>query len=393
MTAASDDGICVPADLLISFATGEPLAERAVTGEQIQVSSDVLPLLAVCRTGMTPGQLAAELASRGYSVTVPEVSSALATLVSAGVLEHQRPAGSQDLATTLARDQTWGNWWDPAAYRFHWGTRYQLDPQRPLPDGDPPDAAVVPVFQRYRDAPVIALPGPGPLPAVEFGQVLTRRRTTRAFTAAPLDAALVSQLLYHTHFPHHLVHTAPYGWLPRRAYAGGGARGELELYVLARNVTGLDPGLYHYQVDRHQLELLGPDIEDSALTALAVGQEMCAAAPVTVFVTAVPARCAAKYRTARAMRVIYADTGCLLQTFGMVATALDLGAYATAAFCDRDAEQLLGLNGVRETPLLILGAGVPAEPVAGEPTMRCSPHAPLPGHLFDDVGQPSQRGR
>jgi SagB-type dehydrogenase family enzyme len=385
VTAASERGYRVPPDLLISLGGGTIRAERPITGQELQASRDVLALLAVFRDGMTPAQLTAELTSRGYSMTLQEVSSALDTLLSAGVLDQQCPGESPDEATRVTADQTWGGDWDAAAYRFQWGTRQGPDRVGGRPPGDPPGAVVVPVFQRYRGVPLIPLPAPGELPAIPFREVLARRRTVREFAASPVALSKVSQLLYSTHHPHHLVKAPPYGLLPRRAYANGGARGELELYLLARDVAQLDRGLYHYRVDGHQLSLLGPDLEDAQFAQLAIGQEMCAAAPLTVFVTAVPRRCAAKYGAARALRVIYADAGCLAQTFGMVATGLGLGAYTTAAFCDRDVEQLLGLDGVRETPLLMLGAGVPAELRDQEQTVPCTPGVPLPGDLVEDI--------
>jgi len=371
-------------DLLISFPDGEPRAERALSGSEIRISRDVLVLLAVYRDGMTADKLSAELASMGYDTTEEETSSALSALIAAGILRAD-PEGSGGCGQEdrLAHDQVWGTWWDAAARRFHWSSRYP-----PKREGG---ADVVPVFQRYRDAVTVALPEPGELPAIPFAAVLAGRRTTRDFAGIPLDLRQLSRLLYHTHFPHHLVQAPPYGWLPRRAWANGGARGELELYVLARNVAGLDRGMYHYQVDGHQLELTGQDLVDNSLRSLALGQEMCVTAPVTIFVTAVPWRCAAKYRTARALRVIYTDSGCLLQTFGMVATALGLGAYATAAYCDQDAETVLGIDGIRETPLLMLGAGVPGEPKMREQRMQCSPGAPFPPELFEELPPPSER--
>jgi SagB-type dehydrogenase family enzyme len=349
------------------------MGERSLSGNRIQISRDVLVLLAVYRDGMTSSQLSTELTSRGYDSTIEETDIALSTLESAGILSQDQDTK----ADRIASDQVWGHRWGAAAQRFHWSTRY--------PNGLGSEPGTVPVFQRYPDAPLVKLPAPRPLPSVPFADVLAGRRTTREFAGNPLSLDMVSRLVYYVHFPHHLVESPPYGWLPRRAWANGGARSELELYVLARNVDCLERGLYHYQADGHQLELIKGDLSDDYLRNMTYGQEMCVEAPVTVFVTAVPRRSAAKYGTARALRVIYADSGCLLQTFGMVATALGLGAYTTAAFCDEDAEHALGLDGIRETPLLMLGAGVPASQRIAEQIMDCSAEVPFPGELFEDV--------
>jgi SagB-type dehydrogenase family enzyme len=183
----------------------------------------------------------------------------------------------------------------------------------------------------------------------------------RVFTGhPPVNAVQVSQLLWRTQAPLHLTDAGELGWVPRRAYANGGARSELETYLMTRGVDGLADGLYHYQSAGHYLSRIGPALSGESLRELCLQQDMCAAAPVTVFVTASPGRSSAKYRTPRALRVIHHDAGCLAQVWAMTATCLGLGAYITAAFLDTAAEQLLGADGVREIVLLILGAGRPA---------------------------------
>jgi SagB-type dehydrogenase family enzyme len=383
LSGSPDTRYRVCRDLLVSFRRGKPLAERALTGDQIRISADVLALLAVWRDGMTAPQLNAELAAQGYSTTDHDASSVLRVLEAAGVLEACPAEGQRGDAERIADDPVWGKWWGSAAARFHYSSRYDNGLDGTDPADDP--AVPVPVFQRYRHARLVRLPVPGPLPAVLFADVLARRRTVREYSPAPLDLQHVSQLLYHTHFPHHLVKSPLFGWLPRRAYANGGGRGELELYVLARDVKGLERGVYHYQVHDHQLARLGPAPGDDHLMRVAQGQEMCVAAPLAVFVTAVPRRAAVKYRLARALRVVYFDTGCLSQTFYMVAAALGLGAYATAAFSDRAVERILGIDGIRETPLLMLGAGLPAEQREDGQRLPCFPDVALPAELLEDL--------
>jgi SagB-type dehydrogenase family enzyme len=370
-------------DLLVSFRDGKPLAERSLTGDQVQISADVLMLLAVWRDGMTAAELGAELTSRGYATTEQDASSALGVLAAAGVLEADGGDGQRGEADRVAADPVWGSWWGSAAARFHYSTRYDhgLDGTDLLEEPPVP----VPMFQRYRGVPLTRLPAPEPLPLVPFGDVLARRRTVREYGPRPLTIQQVSQLLYHTHFPHHLMWSPLFGWLPRRAYANGGARGELELYLVARGVAGLDRGVYHYQVDGHQLARLGPAPDDDHLRRVAQGQDMCVAAPLTVVVTAVPRRAAVKYRLARALRVVYLDTGCLSQTFYLVATALGLGAFATAAYSDTAAERILGIDGIRESSLLMLGAGVPAEQPRDERLLPCPVNAALPAELLEDL--------
>ena len=376
-------GVAVRRDLIVSWQGGEPLAEQSLSGTRISISSDVLLVLAVYRPGMTAEDLSAALALRNYEVPDSEASAVLENLTAAGVLEDGGQENGEPGAARILGDETWGRRWGTSAARFHFSSRYPESVGESVPG-----PVTVPVFQRYPDVPRCPLPGPAPLPAVPFAGVLAGRRTIRKFAGTPLNLQMVSQLLYYTQFPQHLVQSEPYGWLPRRAYANGGARGELELYVLARHVSGLDPGVYHYQVDGHQLARLGPDPGDDSLLDMAFGQEMCTTAPLHLIVTGVPGRCSVKYGTARALRVIYTDVGCLAQVWGMVATALGLGAYTTMAFHDGNAEQMLGIDPVRETPLILLGAGPPGRQDP-EQVLPCSPGSPLPGELVEEItGRP-----
>ena len=381
-------GLRIRPDLIISWSPdGQPLAEQALSGRKITIttSSDTtrnstLLILALFRPGMTAEDLHAELTAMNCDVCVTDVTEVLDNLLAAGILaDGQQDDAECELADRVLGDETWGaggRWGAPAA-RFHWASRYPGS-------GEPPRLDKVPVFQRYLGAHEFPLPPPGPPPAVLFATPLTQRRTIRRFAAQPLDLQVLSDLLYHVQYPQHLVWSEPYGWLPRRAYANGGARGELELYVLARNVTGLSPGIWHYQASDHKLACLGPDPGDDYLLAMGAGQEWCAEAPVHFIVTGVPGRCSAKYATPRALRVMYADAGCLTQLLAMTATALGLGAYETMAFFEEDAERAADVDPVRETPLILLGAGIPGEQDPEE-ILPCSPGVPLPPELVEDI--------
>ena len=373
----------IPPDLVVCFPGG-PVAERAAGGVPVAITHDTLAVLTACRDGAAAADVTARLTAGGYDATEEQVGLALGALAEAGLLCAEDGDGDPSaLSSRITRDAIWGLWGAPAWY-FHWATRdgtaagpADIDQLR----NDP--GLAMPLFKRYPRAARTPLPEPARLPPEAFGQVLAGRRTIREFTGQPVTAQQISQLLYHAHAPHHLVHAGAAGWLPRRAWANGGARSELEIYLAVRGADGL----YHYQSAGHYLEILGPPPDTAALLDLCWQQDMCAAAPVTVFITAVPGRVAAKYRAPRALRVIYHDAGCIAQVLTMTATCLGLGAYITAAFRDTAAEQLIGVDGIRETALLILGAGVPAAGTSPETTRIADPPTVWAAGLFDDTGE------
>lgn len=365
-------------DLIVSWSEkGEPLGELALSGDRVTISSDTPVILALFRPGMTAEDLQSAL-TENCEVSAEEASAALDKLLVAGILVADHGDDAEwTLAEMVFSDATWGDRWRPAAARFHYSSRY-------TGFGDPARPDKVPVFQRYLGVPLHLLQQPGEAPAVPFAGPLVQRRTIRRFAAEPLDLRVVSELLYFVQHPQYMAWAEPYGWLPRRAYANGGARSELEIYVLARRVTGLRPGIFHYQASGHALAELGPDPGDAWFLDLGNGQPWCAEAPVSFIVTGVPGRCSAKYPGVRALRVMYMDVGCLTQVLGMVATALGLGTYTTAAFCEEYVERVLAINGVRETPLMLLGAGTPGvqDP---ERILPCSPGVPFLPELVEEI--------
>jgi len=78
--------------------------------------------------------------------------------------------------------------------------------------------------------------------------------------------------------------------------------------------------------------------------------------------TGVFARTMWKYRNPRAYRVVLLDAGHLGQTFCLTATRLGLAAFGTAALRDSLIEKDLGIDGVSESVLYVLGVGLPPQP-------------------------------
>ena len=380
-----------PADIVICFpGGGELMAVRATVGVAVKINPGSVAVLDACRDGATASDVAAALSADSYEVTGEEAADALETLAGAGLLYREDSDGNSpaaDFASRIMASPTWGDRWGMPGWLFYLATR----DQEHLDEADL--AAVratdlrVPLFKRYPQARQERLPTPAPLPRAFFQDVLIDRRTVREFSPEPVALQQLSQLLYYTHAPHHLVDVEVFGPLPRRSYANGGARSELELYANVTAIAGLPDGLYHYQPVAHCLELLGPALGPERLLQLAGGwQPWCAAAPVTVFVTVVFDRCSVKYRHPLALATIHKDSGCLGQVFQQVATSLGLGAYITGFFHATGTEKELGIDGVEEAMTLILGAGIPDPNAEQETTVPIGPGAALPGALFEDAG-------
>ena len=290
---------------------------------------------------------------RGYSPR--SLRKALAELVKHSLLQRSdRPLrlGEQGI-------KTWTDW-DPAASFFHLSTKnvsYEWDlatvrrqlraraAEHPIPH---------PV-KHYRGAKKVPLPTPKQ--DTELPQALLARRTWRRFSSTPMTFSDLATLLGLTFGVQRWVMVPVLGRVPLKTSPSGGARHPIEAYVLARNVASLQPGLYHYAADQHQLELLKRGATPGQISLYLAGQKWFGAASAVVFMTAVFPRTQWKYQSARAYRVVLAETGHFCQTFCLLATWLGLAPFCTMALADTLIEKDVGLDGVTESVLYAAGVG------------------------------------
>ncbi|MEU4950462.1 SagB family peptide dehydrogenase [Streptomyces lavendulae] len=266
--------------------------------------------------------------------------------------------------------------WSPEAGALHFSSKDAPYTESPEVNEDFRAGKRPALFKNYPAADRILLPR-APLDVdAGFVRTLYARRTHRAFSRAELPLPVLSGLLAMVFGPSEFLDGHDFGALMKRTSAAGGSRHELEAYVAVSAVEGVPPGLYHYNVLEHSLELLDPAFTRERATHLSFDQEAVAEAPVTVFLTAVVERMSSKYRAPRAYRVMLMNAGHLAQTFALTATALGLGPFQTAAFRDSELEDALGVDGIAETALYVLAAGIPAadgrdgEPTAGLDAFR-----------------------
>jgi SagB-type dehydrogenase family enzyme len=124
------------------------------------------------------------------------------------------------------------------------------------------------------------------------------------------------------------------------------------------DVEGVDAGLYHYDVQHHQLEQLRTGDLRVEIARAALDQRMAALANVVFVWTAVFPRSMWKYRQ-RAYRYVYLDAGHIAQNLALAAVALGLGSCQIAALYDEEANELLGVDGVEESTIYMTVVGRP----------------------------------
>ncbi|MFJ2363973.1 DUF692 family multinuclear iron-containing protein [Pseudomonas sp. NPDC087697] len=326
-----------------------------------------LPLL---RHFLTPQTLGSALLLPGV-LQSPEQDDNLAflrQLISHGVLLPV--ANPSDIATSDERNHPASLWthWD-AALEFYLSTRTgshtpyisvsDLETQlehKALARRQPS------AFKDYFSHPFIALENPLLVPSCAIAEStlldsLCDRRTSRTFSDQPLSAQQLSLLLYYTWGATVMEQNRMGDYFLKKTSPAGGSLQGTEVYVVLMNVQGFERGLYHYSVRRHGLELLSRE-DPRAWISEACGEQPWIKGAAAVFVsTARVERMAWKYEFSRALRVALMDAGHLSQTFSLVATALGLGCFTTAALRDELFENRLGLNYLEEPVFLVNGVG------------------------------------
>ncbi|WP_394428054.1 SagB family peptide dehydrogenase [Streptomyces sp. SGAir0957] len=174
------------------------------------------------------------------------------------------------------------------------------------------------------------LTGDDAYPSRPLRTVLSQRTCLRTFAPAPLPLALLDAFLARAARVRERL--GPPEWeQTRRPSPSGGGRHSVEVYVLARDVAGLSPGIHHYDPFDHALHRLSPWDESAATllreTATAPGY-LDQAPPVSLYLASCAARTGWKYE-GLALSLVYRDTGCLLQTMCLTATDLGLAACPT----------------------------------------------------------------
>jgi SagB-type dehydrogenase family enzyme len=213
--------------------------------------------------------------------------------------------------------------------------------------------------------------------SVPYRDVLEGRRTHRDFEDRPIGLDTFSDMLHYCFAPLRFADAGPMGVLQLRASASGGARHETEAFVFALNVTGVRPGLYHYDTIRHGLSPLGGRAGRAELEHLTHHQGFFRQASFGVLTAAVAHRMAWKYHHPRTYKLLLQNVGHVAQVFSMTATALGLGAAITGAVRDTEADTLLGLEQPGEFTTFALACGFPVRGPDGLPlALRTPSEAP-----------------
>jgi SagB-type dehydrogenase family enzyme len=308
----------------------------------------------------------------------PTLLPPAATMILAEIMLG-KPLGSilqmgQDIGSILAvlsnhtqhsdeRGLAWGSW--GLAEAFHQSLRSTVHTRFETKDAfearlsKPESQALRPLFAKeYPLHPYIQLPLPTDLQNDSLAATLLGRRTCRQFHEGVISLERISNVLFYS-----CGWTASgvqrVGGMPviRKTSPSPGSMASVEVYLLASKVNDLLPGIYHYSLVNHGLELLDGENPSSWLVQACGDQNWVVNCSAAILLCGVPARLAWKYSVPKAYQAMQMEVGHISQSALLCSTAEGLGCFCTAALREDMFETRIQLQPLEETPLLLIGMG------------------------------------
>ncbi len=182
---------------------------------------------------------------------------------------------------------------------------------------------------------------------MSFEKALSLRRSIRAYLPAPLSLAEISQILW--------AAQGITGEGKLRAAPSAGALYPILIYLVVEKVESLQPGIYRYSPENHEITRLKDGTFLKQLADAALGQscvETCAAA---LIIAANYERLRYRYRE-RSERYAHIEAGHVAQNVYLQAETIGLATVNIGAFYDNEVSKVVGLDS-KEIPLCIMPLG------------------------------------
>lgn len=213
----------------------------------------------------------------------------------------------------------------------------------------------------YKDvvtsSPARALPTP---PESDLSQLLTNRRSCRAYELKTLPLSALSALLWGSYGITRTDAALLSGSLAlMRSVPSAGGLFPLELYIASQAVEDLPDGLHHYNVRTHALEPMSDRPVFKALEPHLFMYQAIERANIIVFLAAVFNRTQKKYGP-RGYRYVLLEAGHVAQNLCLLAVQQGLGSLCMGGYTDEGLNRALGLVPLEEGVVYAVAVGWPA---------------------------------
>ena len=181
-------------------------------------------------------------------------------------------------------------------------------------------------------------------------EVLKKRCSSRTFSGKAVSLQLLAELL-ETALRRTRKDCAVFS-----PYPSGGALYPLEIYFLANNVKGLEPGLYHYHAEKHEIAQLKAVHLSLELQTQYFGEHLKTVAPLIFLHTYSKHRNVQKYG-ARGYLLAILEAGHQAQNLCLVASSTGLGSCCLCPIRYKLLNELLEVDGHTEHYLYTVAVG------------------------------------
>lgn len=195
-------------------------------------------------------------------------------------------------------------------------------------------------------------------PVTELVEIMRKRRTVRDVEPIPVPLSVISEILYSgmaiVGFANNGVCDVPLSMTP-----SGGAKNPYEAFLIARDVDGLEPGIYHYSALDHTLGMVHSNVPER-LGDLIGGQDWADNMPCMIILCAFLERPMWKYDDPNGYRVVLIEAGHIGQNMMLAGTHRGFTVCPTGVISHSIVSDLLSLeNIILHTPIYSLSVGRP----------------------------------
>ena len=246
-----------------------------------------------------------------------------------------------------------------------------------------------PLYKSYPGLPKVPLPAGFPHPDADTLGAVASTALGNEGSDASLDLSNLAQLLF---FSSGLVRKSDYpatGEVHYRAAASAGALYPIEVYLVCKDLPGIEAGVYHFSPEEFALSQLRKGDFRGALSQAAGNDEAIASAPGTLVFTTIFWRSAWKYR-ARSYRYCFWDNGTVLANLLATASSAGLPIQVIVGFVDDEVNRTLGINSEHEAGLCLVPVGNASSlrEDGQHPTQQTSAPEFIPSAIASDGGGP-----
>jgi SagB-type dehydrogenase family enzyme len=236
-------------------------------------------------------------------------------------------------------------------------TTYRMLPVRGLDQAQLEQLVCDGNYRSYPDAPTIALPTESASTDTlrSFRALTHARRSPEGFTRHTMSLETLSAVL-EAACGVTGTKTSPFGVVALRAHPAAGALYSVQVYPIVLNVAGVQPGVYHYDPLRHELETVRAPIEEDDVLAASDQRETVRNAAVVYALSGDFKRFERKYGS-NGYRTFAMEAGHVSQNLVLATVAAGDAARPIGSWYEDALNRLLGFESYDERYLLAILAG------------------------------------